>query len=167
MNHLQPVRRVLLADARDESERVLAAAAADAEALRASAQERSESEVAAAHRRGELAAQALADRILTGARNDAHTTVLRAQERSRIELVESVHSAALEIRDDPRYPELLDRLEALARSQLGADADAERDPSTGGGIIATAGHRRVDYTLGALADRALDVISDEVTRLWM
>ncbi len=68
------------------------------------------------------------------------------------------------MRDDPRYPALLDHFEAVAREQLGDDAVIERDPIPGGGIVAELGSRRVDYTLPQLADRALEVLADEVAR---
>ena len=54
----------------------------------------------------------------------------------------------------------------MARDQLGPGARIERDPPELGGVVATAGTRRVDYTLTALAERALNDHADEVTALW-
>ena len=48
----------------------------------------------------------------------------------------------------------------------GSVAVIERDPDPAGGIVAELGSRRVDYSLPQLADRALDVLADEVARSW-
>jgi hypothetical protein len=67
---------------------------------------------------------------------------------------------------DPSYPRLLDRLEELARAQLGADVVIDRDPPSDGGVLASSGDRRVDYRLDALAERAAIAIEDEVAASW-
>ena len=78
--------------------------------------------------------------------------------------------SAPSLRHDPRYGALLDRLESLARQQLGAGAAVERDPVVAGravvGVIATLGSRRVSYTLPALARRALRELGEEVAGAW-
>ena len=78
----------------------------------------------------------------------------------------AVRAAALDLEDDARYPDLIDMLEALARKQLGPAARIERDPGGLGGIAAADGSRRVDYTLPALAERALESVADKVALLW-
>jgi hypothetical protein len=80
--------------------------------------------------------------------------------------VATTRRAVLDLRADPRYPALLDHFEQVARRQLGADAVIERDPDGVGGIVAHQGDRRVDYSLAALADRALDTLGDDIERLW-
>jgi vacuolar-type H+-ATPase subunit E/Vma4 len=74
--------------------------------------------------------------------------------------------AAVRLREDPRYPELLERLKRIAIAQLGNEAELEVDPSGVGGVIAHAGSVRVDYTLPALAERALEALDGELERLW-
>ncbi len=73
----------------------------------------------------------------------------------------------LALRSAPGYDELLDRLAAAARRDLGDDASVERDPPDAGGVRAQAGTRSVDYTLPALAARWIDELGSSVRRLWM
>ncbi len=163
---LEPVRAALLADASEEADRVLASADREATEITASA----EAEMAAARQRAEQrgmrSAEARADQLLAQARSDAHRRVLEAKEAIRRRLVVAVHEAALGLRDDERYPLLLDRLEAMARRQLGADVTIERDPPDVGGVRAGTADRRVDYSLTALSNRALQTMADEMARLW-
>jgi vacuolar-type H+-ATPase subunit E/Vma4 len=167
LTDLEPVRAELFADARDEAARIVSAARRDADELRAETERRCDVEVAAATRHGDLVARAIAERTLARARNDARAKVLERQERARNALVASVHEAVLDLRHDPRYPDLLDVLEDMARHQLGPSARVDRDPISAGGVTATVGPRQVDYSLPALADRALDALGDEVIALWM
>ena len=104
------------------------------------------------------------DQRIANTRADAHDAVLSARARTHDRLVEAAHAAAMNMRHDPRYPALLDHFEAVAREQLGDDAVIERDPLSRGGIVAELGSRRVDYSLPRLADRALEVLADEVAR---
>ena len=55
---------------------------------------------------------------------------------------------------------------ALAAAQLGAEAEITVDPDGEPGIVASAGHRRVDYRLTTLADRAFDALGADVATLW-
>jgi hypothetical protein len=70
------------------------------------------------------------------------------------------------LRDDPGYPALIDRLERLAREQLGPAAEIERDPPLMGGVLGRAGGQHVDYTLPAISERHLQAMGAEVERLW-
>ena len=163
---LEPVRLALLADAETEAAQIIGEARRDAEEFEVKAARECDAEVAKARRRSELAGEAHAERVLARARNGSRAVVLQEQEKLRRQLIEQVRAAALDARGDPHYPALLDRWEAMAREQLGSAVVIERDPDPNGGVIAVAGSRRVDYTLPALADRALDRIADEVTQLW-
>jgi vacuolar-type H+-ATPase subunit E/Vma4 len=163
---LAPVRDALLADAEAEAARIVDEARRAADDAVATATKEADATVDAAQRRSELAGRVHADLVLAQARSDAHAAVLHVQEDLRRALQERVHAAVGELRGDPRYSSLLDGLEAMARTQLGGSAVIERDPDPHGGIVAVAGDRRVDYTLQALADRALRAIDDEVARLW-
>ena len=163
---LEPVRRALLADAADQAEAVVAAARRDVEAAIADAQQQCDDQVADTERRSARASRASLDQRIADARAGAHDAVLRASARAHDRLVEAAHAAATEMRHDPRYPALLDHFESVARSQLGDDAVIERDPTPDGGIVAELGSRRVDYSLPLLADRALDILADEVAGSW-
>lgn len=163
---LEPVRRALLADAESEAGERRRVAEREAAAIRAEA----DAAVADAVRRAEDHARATV-RIRTAqslerARAEAHGAVLRARDEARGRLADATREAAVALRHDPRYPDLLDRLELLAVDQLGTSAVVHRDPEPSGGVIAEASGRRVDYSLEALAARALDVLGDEIAELW-
>jgi vacuolar-type H+-ATPase subunit E/Vma4 len=163
---LDPVRQALLDDARAEADRILADARRRAADVVADAEQEVAAEVGEVARRHAIAAAAHADQVCARARAEANAVMLGAQEDIRRDVLEAVRRAALDLRDDPRYPALLDHLEAVARAQLGANAVVERDPPTGGGVVASAGTRRVEYTLTALAERALQQHADEMAALW-
>lgn len=165
-DRLEPVRRALLDDAADQAEALVAAASREVEDSIAEVERRCDEEVAEVEQRSASAARAGLDQRIADARADAHDAVLGARSRAHDHLVEAAHAAAIAMRDDPRYPALLDHLEAVAREQLGDDAVIDRDPTPDGGIVARLGSRRVDYSLPRLADRALDVLSDEVAGSW-
>lgn len=163
---LDPVRQTLLDDAGTEAERIRADARQRADARAADAERQVAAEVAQVAQRQAVASAAHADQERARARAEAHATMLRVREELRLDLLDAVRSAAMQLRDDDRYPALLDHLEAMARGQLGTDAHVERDPPEAGGVMADAGARRVDYTLRALAERALREHGDEVASLW-
>ena len=62
------------------------------------------------------------------------------------------------------HPQLRDRLAARARAELGPDARIT--DATDGGLLAEAPGRRLDLSLDALADLAVDALGAEVNRLW-
>jgi vacuolar-type H+-ATPase subunit E/Vma4 len=90
------------------------------------------------------------------ARRRARGAVLQARRDVLIRLRRAALEAAMAARSDPAYAALLERLSALAREQLGADARLVVDPPDAGGVVAEADGRRVDYSIGALVDRILD-----------
>jgi vacuolar-type H+-ATPase subunit E/Vma4 len=163
---LEPVRRALLADATGEADGIRAAARDHVRSITDAAEQEIAAEVAEIARRRSIAERAHADQLRARARAEARAELLATREQVYRDLLAAVRAAALELRDDERYPALLDRLEAVARDQLGADARVERDPPDRGGVVAVAGTRRVDYTLPALAERALRDHADEVAELW-
>lgn len=163
---LEPVRRALLEDARAAADRVLADATRRATRRVEEAERDASAAVESAERRGETSARVRADQALTQARSDAHGRILRVEEELRRRLHDRARTAARELVDDPRYPELIGTLQRLARDQLGPAAEIEEDPGGRGGIVAVAGSRRVDYTLPALAERALGSLADEEASLW-
>ncbi len=163
---LEPVREALLADARAEGDRLIADATREASVEAGDAEREAAAEIERARRRGAASAQARAEQEHARALDIGHHQVLQAQDDIRGHFLGAVHTAALELRDDPRYPALLHHLELLARDQLGPNTHIEHDSDGLGGIVGISGARRVDYTLPALADRAVDTIADKVALLW-
>ncbi|MBK9181006.1 MAG: hypothetical protein IPM45_15855 [Acidimicrobiales bacterium] len=164
--NLDAVRDALMADA--DGDGLAEIAEADRWAAHHLAEARAEAGAAVATARAEGEAEVAAE--LAGqraeARRDARRRVLEARSEARTRLLEAAASRALALRDRPGYERFVDALALLARSQLGEGADIERDPSGRGGVIATAGGRRVDYTLRALVERGVERLGPEVDSLW-
>lgn len=132
-------------------------AAAEAEARRLTRQGRAEGERAAEHE---------AVRRRAAATRRAREIRLEAQRRQVEELRRRAREAVLELRDDARYRELVERLSRAAREQLGDDAEIVVDPPGAGGVIGRRGDASVDYTLPAIADRVVDDLGVELEELW-
>lgn len=145
---------------------MLARAGEDAEAAIASARREVEETVAAACARGEADGGARAVRELAREHALARIEVLAARRALYDELRRRARGSVLSLRDEPGYAELLDRLEAVARRELGDGAEIEVDPSEAGGVRGWAGSRRVDYTLPALAERCIAGMGHSLSRLW-
>ena len=99
------------------------------------------------------------------ANRHARELLLAAQSGLLDDLRLRATDAALELRTDPRYEELLERVSQLARSQLGADAEVEADEELGG-VVGRAGSTSVDYTLPALVERAIAELDGRLETLW-
>lgn len=166
MQALGPVRTALLHDATFEADRIMATATASAETLVATAEAEADADVDRAVDRAERSARAHAEQVLGRARTDSQRLALTTKRNLWHRLVDEVHRAAGDLRNDPRYPALLQRLEAMAHQQLGEGAIIEVVAPPASGIVARVGSRRVDYLSDALADRALDALCDEVAALW-
>lgn len=163
---LEPVRAALLENARCRAEQIVDEAHAAADAIVADATETADGEIRRAEDRARAAAQARSDQKLEQARAGAHQHVLQTKADIARRLVDATHQAVRDLPSDPRYPDLLVHLERLARNQLGPDVEIERDPDGFGGVIGRHGSRRVDYTLPALGDRALNQLGDDTEQLW-
>jgi vacuolar-type H+-ATPase subunit E/Vma4 len=163
---LVTAREALLADARRRAEEIVAQAEEQAREQTEPAREQAEEIVAAARAQGEADGRLEAAREEAMQRFSAHMTVLGAQRESYEELRRRARAAVLALRDEPGYPELLDRLAAAARRDLGDDAQLQIDPPDVGGVRGTAGTRAVDYTLAALADRCVDDLGPRLAALW-
>lgn len=163
---LEPVHEALLEDAKARADRILVEATREAALAIDEAEREANTEIGRAERRGETSARVRADQMLAQARGDAQGDVLEYKEDVRRRFHQAVRAASLDLESDGRYPDLIDMLEVLARKQLGPAARIERDPDGLGGIAAVDGLRRVDYTLPALAERALDALADKVALLW-
>jgi vacuolar-type H+-ATPase subunit E/Vma4 len=163
---LEPVRDALLEDAKALAHQMIVEATREATLAVDEAEQEADTEIRRAERRGKTSARVRADQTLAQARGDAHGDVLEHKEDIRRRFHRAVRVAALGLEDDVRYPNLIDMLEVLARNQLGPTARIERDPDGLGGLVAVDGSRRVDYTLPALAERALESLADKVAQLW-
>ncbi len=163
---LQPLRTALLADAQARADELLEDVLRECEETLAVARAEADAMVARARASARAQAEADARRELAAARRDASLAVLQAQRAAYELLRRDVASAALELRNDARYPSLLDRLEGRVRATLGADARIERDPPERGGVIGRLDTRTVDATLPTLAEQALDDLGVEIESLW-
>jgi vacuolar-type H+-ATPase subunit E/Vma4 len=159
---LTPVRDALLERAHEEVDRLLSRAEQDAEETLADARGEADDLRAQGRAQGEADAEAVLVSARTRARRQARATVLAAQRDTYDELRRRVHGAAQELRDDPGYDALRDRLVRRARELLGPDAELSEPPD--GGVVAEAGGRRFVCTLADLADAALGAV--DVEELW-
>jgi vacuolar-type H+-ATPase subunit E/Vma4 len=161
---LAPVRSFLLARARADAERIRAEAAADADGVLAQARQQAEAVLAEAAQRGAAEGAEAAAATRARARRRVRGLQLAAQRQAYEALRQRSRAAAQALREDPCYPRLRRRLAVLARERVGADAVTSDAP--GGGVIAVAPGRRADYSLGALAERAVEELGAEVEGLW-
>jgi vacuolar-type H+-ATPase subunit E/Vma4 len=164
--NVDAVRDALLTDTHTDAEELVARADREADEQLARARNQAHALVEAARVDG---AREAADRLArqrATARRDARQLVLRARRDALDELRAQARRAARALADEDSYPELVERLRLLATAQLGSGATITVEPDGEPGVVATDGHRRVDYRLVALADRALDALGAEVATLW-
>ena len=164
--NLEPLRVALQAETAAEVHERLAAVEAECRRTLAEAEVRAHELAQEGRREGEGAAAKEAVRRRATATRRAREIRLRAQSRQIEELQLRSREAVLHLREDGRYPELLDHLARAAREQLGPDAEVEVDPQGLGGVIGREGKASVDYTLPALAGRAIASLGDELESLW-
>ena len=103
---------------------------------------------------------------LAQARAEARGTVLRAQQAVFAEATESARRAAAQLIDDPRYERVLVSLEADARRRLEQFGRVRIVPAAGGGFLAQAGSRDIDYSLDAQLQRCLRSMASKLGDLW-
>lgn len=161
---LGPVRDALHRQAEEGATRTVTEARQQAEQILAAARAEAGDILSTAEREGAEAARADAVASSARARREARRTVLAEQERLHSMLTEEVMQRARGIRHDPRYPQILRRLTAQADRLLGPMASVTE--SHLGGVVGTAGSRRLDLTLPALAEQALEDHAREVQTLW-
>lgn len=161
-----PLRQALLESVRVELDEQRVRDEAAASERIAKARELAENLVAERRFEGERAASREAAGIRAAAVRSAREVRLRAQRGLVDELRSRALQAVLELRGDPRYGALLDRLADTARSQLGSDVEIERDPPGVGGVLAHSGARTVDYTLPSIVERTIDGLGTELETLW-
>ncbi|MDF3149695.1 hypothetical protein, partial [Streptomyces sp. T21Q-yed] len=98
------------------------------------------------------------------ARREARSRALTARRTSYEELRREAAERVRELRRNDDYPSLRERLEHRARVLLGPAAETTEQAD--GGVVVQAPGRRVDLSLTALADRALDRMGGEARSLW-
>lgn len=150
----EAIRRKLLQDAHQRAGLLLAEARRQGYQILEDAGVQSARLIAAGRREGALAAEAAIAPQRRAAHRAAREMLLRAQAEVAALVAAKSRAAALEFREDPDYPRLLDALEQGARARLGPDVLVERDPSECGGVRAHLNHLSLDYSLTALADHA-------------
>jgi len=156
----------LLDDSRRRAQAIAAESEEEAAQRIAAARHEAEGLIAQAREEGAAEARAEATLTRTTARFAARMQVLAAQRASYDELLARARAAAIALREDPAYEELLEGLAAEARAVLGAGAELTVDPPGMGGVIATAGSRRVDLSLCAIAERCVRDLGRRVNELW-
>jgi vacuolar-type H+-ATPase subunit E/Vma4 len=161
---LAAVRESLLARARAEGERIRAEAAAEAGAALSQARQQAEAILATAREQGASEGAQVATAARTRARRRARGLLLAGQRQAYEALRRRGREAVRALRDHPEYPRLRQRLERIARELAGPGAAVRDAPD--GGVVAEASGRRVDCSLGALADRAVEGLGAEVEGLW-
>lgn len=163
---LDAYRRARLDEARAAARRVEAETEAASRARLEDATQAAEAILARA--RAEAAAEADRDGATAMARErrNARRLVLEAQRAAYEDMIERVRAGALALRSKPAYGQLLEGLERSARRRLGDVPVVVQESTPGGGIIAEADGRRLDYSLAALADRCAGELGAEVERLW-
>jgi vacuolar-type H+-ATPase subunit E/Vma4 len=159
---LRPVADALLDKARREAARIRTEARAAADAQLAQARAEADQILAGARTAGHAEAAASARTERVRARRRARSIVLTARRESYEELRWRVRSAvAARCAENPETADLLRR---VAADQAGPDARILTAPD--GGVIAVAPGHRVDCSVPALAEHAVDLLGAEVERLW-
>jgi hypothetical protein len=157
---LEPLRVALLRQAQREADAAVAAAERQAAEELSVATTAADARVAAARQRGEAEAANAAVIDDARIRQEARTLILLAETSVYDEMRRRIHEEVRRLRDDSCYPRLRERLEIEARARLGSDAVSHDDPM--GGLVIEAGGRRIEATLDALADWALDALDVDV-----
>jgi vacuolar-type H+-ATPase subunit E/Vma4 len=163
---VEPARDALLADARERAQQLLEQAEEEARELIAQGQRDAEELIARAREEGLAAGRVQAARDAGREQALARWEELAAQRAVYDDVCRRARAQVMALRDEPGYPDLLERLAATARRDLGDGAELEIDPPGLGGVRARAGSRRVDYTLPSLADRCVRDIGPALAQLW-
>ncbi|MFF9060976.1 V-type ATP synthase subunit E family protein [Streptomyces sp. NPDC014882] len=161
---LHPVRAELLRAAHADAEALSARAEEEAAARIAQAEAEARSILDEARRQGEADGAATARDRLVAARRQARSRTLSARREPYEELRREAAERVRGLRRADDYARFRERLEQRARTFLGADAEVT-EPADGG-VVAQVPGKRVDLSLTALAEHALDDMGAEVRTLW-
>jgi vacuolar-type H+-ATPase subunit E/Vma4 len=161
---LDPVRAALLATARRDAAAVRQKATRQQAELLTDARHVADTLLATARAEGAAEATASVATRTAQSRREARRALLAAQRELYDELRRRCRAAATGLVESPDYEGIRRQLVEQAQARLGPDATVTDSP--GSGVVASAGTKRLDLSLPALADRALECSSAEVTRLW-
>ncbi|MFJ8113326.1 hypothetical protein [Streptomyces sp. NPDC096132] len=161
---LQPVRAGLLRAAHADADTLLARAGREAAARLDQARAEARAILDDARRQGEADGADAARDLLVRARREARSRTLSARREPYEQLRREAAERVRELRRADGYASVRERLQRRARAVLGPDAQVTEHAD--GGVVARTPGRRVDLSLTALADRALDGMGAEVRNLW-
>lgn len=157
---LAPLASALLDRARQDAQATLARADEDAGATVAQARAEADALLADARAKGAADGAAVSAAARMRAEREARRVLLEAGSVARDDLRRAAREAVAGLRHDPRYPQVIDALRARAAHELGPEATVT--VLAGGGLLAEAGSRRVEYVLADLADDLLDQMDSTV-----
>lgn len=160
---IEPVRAALIRRASTEAEALLATARADAAALVADARREAAGLVERARQGGAAQAAPVAAAELSRSRRQTRALGLSAERAVHDAIAGQVRTAVLGLRDQPGYPELRDRLAALAVRTAGAGAVISDHPQ--GGVVAHGTAVIADCSLPRLADLAITALDARIAGL--
>lgn len=156
---LAPLREELVASARADAEQVVAQARARADLHIAAARTAAAARVAEARARAEAdTASALAGEAAR-VRQQCRALLLAARRAVYDELRRRTHEEVRSLREEPAYAGLRSAVENTGIARLGSGA-VSRDSGDGGCIVEAPG-MRIEASLDALADWALETVSSE------
>lgn len=161
---LQPVRAELLSRAAADADRVIAEARQEAARILEQGHDKARQLTEKARATGEAAGFALAAEQQAALRRALRRDVLAAKDNGYQQWRRHAREAVLRLRDEPEYPRWCETLRGAAAGVLGDGAEVTDHPD--GGVVAQLGCRRVDLSLPAIADRALDEIAADIDELW-
>jgi len=160
---LEPVRAAMLRRATAEAQAITVTARQRAAALLATARHDAEAALGRARTDGMALAAPLAAAEHARSRRAARAALLAAERSIRKQAERRIRAAILSLPGEPGYPELRDRLAALAQAAAGPGAVLRDHP--GGGVIAHAPGVVVDCSLPRLAERVIDALGPPITEL--
>lgn len=164
MPALERVRAELLRRARGDAERVIADAQREADRIIAEASDTARTVAEKACAAGEAAGTRAAAAEMASLRRALRQEVLSAQDDAYRRWRQHAVEAVLRLREEPNFATWQGALRKTARVALGDDARVVEDPD--GGVVAELGRRRLDLSLPAIAERALDQIAPQADGLW-
>jgi vacuolar-type H+-ATPase subunit E/Vma4 len=163
-DHLDPLVAALRERAAADAAALLADADADADATLSQARAEADELLAEARAKGDADARAVLAAERARAEREARAVLLAAQRAAHDDLRRAAREAVCGLRGDPAYPALVAALRERALAELGPDATVTELPR--GGVAARSGSRRVEFSLGGLADDLVDRLGADVEELW-
>lgn len=164
LSTLQPVRAELLNRAAADGDRVIADARREAAAIIERGREQARQLTEKASVTGEAAGASAAAEQQAALQRGLRREVLAAKDDAYQQWRRRAREAVLRLRDEPDYPRWCRALRDAAAVALGDGAEVTEHPE--GGVVAQLGSRRLDLSLPAIADRALDETAADVDELW-